>query len=140
MNTKIIAIIGVIILAGIIIAGVGRSGGVKTPAEALETQTNSEGDVNVSAAPELGGNEWLFTIKLDTHSQELVYDVVALATLVADGKEYKPINWQGDASAGHHRESVLLFQSIEPMPRSMELKIINVGGIPERIFRWTLIN
>ncbi|MFA4819011.1 MAG: hypothetical protein WC621_04155 [Patescibacteria group bacterium] len=82
--------------------------------------------------------EWKFSIVMDTHSVELDQDLIKSAILIDDmGKEYKPRNWEGPVG-GHHREGVLVFNAIQPMPKSVEIKIKDVGGIQERSFKWDL--
>ena len=80
--------------------------------------------------------EWKFDIAMNTHSVELNQDMTKVAVLVDDqGKEYKPISWQGAESGGHHREGVLIFNQITPTPKSIELKITGIGGVV-RNFVW----
>ena len=75
----------------------------------------------------------------DTHSEELSEDLVAVSELLDDqGKAYKPTSWDGSPPGGHHRNGVLKFNPISPKPRSLELKIKNVGGVVERSFKWDL--
>lgn len=81
--------------------------------------------------------EWEFDIVMDTHSVELDQDMTKIAVLVDDsGKEYKPIAWEGP-TGGHHREGVLKFNQITPIPKSIELKISNIGDVV-RNFTWEL--
>src|SRR3989338_7470026 len=49
-------------------------------------------------------------------------------------KEYKPIAWEGPVG-GHHREDMLIFNQITPNPKSVELKISNIGDVV-RSFVW----
>ncbi len=104
-----------------------------------ESKTDNQLAVTVSVAPidilsEV--KEWKFDIVMDTHSVELDHDLMKSAILIDDqGKEYKPIHWEGSAG-GHHREGVLIFNKITPAPKSVELKIKNVGGVSERLFTW----
>jgi hypothetical protein len=111
----------------------GNSGG-------WEKKTDDQPPVAVSVVPiELGGHAdaWKFTIAFDTHSVDLNDDPMAVATLVDDkGVVYRPTAWEGPGSGGHHREGVLVFSPINPVPSFVELKIKNVGGILERSFRW----
>ena len=74
-------------------------------------------------------------------------DLVAVSELIDNqGKTYKPTSWEGSAPGGHHREGVLKFNPIPEgknsfislKPKSLELKIKNVGGVPERRFKWQL--
>ncbi len=63
--------------------------------------------------------------------------MINIAVLVDDqGKEYKPIRWEGPVG-GHHREGVLIFDQITPNPKSVELKISNIGDVV-RSFTWQL--
>jgi hypothetical protein len=72
---------------------------------------------------------------MNTHSVELDQDMTKIAILVDDqGKEYKPISWEGPVG-GHHREGMLIFNQITPNPKSVELKISSIGGVV-RSFTW----
>lgn len=106
----------------------------------LQTRTNTDGSVTVTVTSKDVSNKsetWVFEVVLDTHSFELNQDLVQTSVLVDDkGNEYKPVSWQGDPPGGHHRQGVLSFKSISPRPKSIELKIREVGGIKERIFKW----
>jgi len=108
----------------------------------LETKENTEGPVSVTVTPrnlEEGLTTWDFEMALDTHSQELNYDLTSLVELVDDqGKIYQPSAWEGDNPTGHHRKGVLKFNAVSPRPKSWELKISNVGGVAERSFKWIL--
>ena len=80
--------------------------------------------------------EWKFNIVMSTHSVELDQDMTKVATLIDDsGKEYSPVRWEGASAGGHHREGVLIFKKITPSPKSIELKISDIGGVV-RIFNW----
>lgn len=106
----------------------------------LETKESSEGPVTVAVTPkslEESLASWDFAITLNTHSKELSEDLVAVSELVDDQEgSYKPMSWEGAPPGGHHREGILKFNPISPKPKSLELKIKNVGGIPERSFKW----
>src|SRR3989338_8375309 len=107
-----------------------------------ETKTDDQADITVvvtplDLAPE--SSEWKFDIGINTHSVELDQDMTKIVVLTDDqGKEYKPVAWDGAAPGGHHREGVLTFKAISPMSRSVELTIKNIGGIPERSLQWDL--
>ncbi len=111
------------------------------PAEqtsALETQTNSEGPVTIGATPKLS-SEIAFEISLDTHSGELNVDMTRAAALIDEnGKEYKPISWEGNPPGGHHRKGMLSFGVIKPTPKTLQLTVRQVGSIAERKFLWTI--
>ena len=83
--------------------------------------------------------EWKFDVGINTHSVELDQDMIKVAVLVDDnGEEYKPLRWEGAEAGGHHREGVLIWSAIEPMPQSVEIKVKDIGGILERSFKWDL--
>ncbi|MEK9182493.1 MAG: hypothetical protein AAB809_00250 [Patescibacteria group bacterium] len=80
--------------------------------------------------------EWKFDIVMNTHSVELDQDMTKSAVLIDDqGKEYKPLRWEGGEAGGYHREGVLIFSQITPIPKSIELKISGIGNV-ERSFIW----
>lgn len=107
----------------------------ETPA-LLETQTNNEGSVTVKITPKIT-SEINFEIILDTHSEELDYDLTQATTLKDEtGKEYEPISWEGDPPEGHHREGVLAFGPLSPIPQTLELTVRQIGRAPERQFVW----
>ena len=108
----------------------------------LEPQTNNEGGVAIVVRPQSikeNAASWNFEISLDTHSVELNEDLVEASVLIdKNGKEYQPVEWEGDSAGGHHRSGVLKFAPISPWPKMIELKIRGVNGIEQRIFRWNL--
>ncbi len=107
------------------------------PISVLETQANNEGPVTIKVTPKLS-SEIAFEIALDTHSEELSADLTQVAALKDEnGKEYKPLRWDGDPPGGHHREGTLVFGAIKPTPKTLQLTVRQVGGIAEREFLWT---
>ncbi len=106
----------------------------------LETIESTDGPVSVVVTPlDLGSQNWNFEISLDTHSGALNTDLTAVSELVDDqGKLYKPVSWDGPAPEGHHLKGILKFNPILPKPKSIELKIKNIGGVSERNFKWSL--
>ena len=109
--------------------------------ENWESKNDNQATVSITVTPidiSSQSKEWKFDIVMDTHSVELDQDMTESAVLI-DGqdKEYKPIGWEGP-SGGHHREGVLVFDPIEPMPKYIELKIKNIGGVTERLFKWNI--
>ena len=113
---------------------------VTTTEQSWETKTKEQESVTVAVTPidlSLNSKEWKFDIVMDTHSVELDQDMIKIATLLDDkGKEYKPLKWDGPAG-GHHREGVLIFNQITSNPKSVELKISNIGDVV-RSFTWQL--
>src|SRR3989344_1313897 len=104
-----------------------------------ETKTEEQAGVTIvvtplDLAPE--SSEWKFDVGINTHSVELDQDMTAITVLTDDqGKEYKPVRWDGAPPGGDHREGGVTFISDKPAPRSVTLKIQNVG-VPERNFTW----
>lgn len=123
----------------------GNSNNVPSPTQdsnnSLESRENNEGPVAIVVTPlnlKDSVSTWNFEITLDTHSGILDTDLVAVSELLDDqGKSYKPISWEGDSLGGHHRKGILKFKPVLPKPKPIELRIKNVGGIPERSFKWT---
>ena len=111
-----------------------------TTKQIWETKTEEQADVTVVVTPidlSLNSKEWRFDVGMNTHSVELDQDMTKIAILVDDqGKEYKPISWEGPVG-GHHREGMLIFNQITPNPKSVELKISNIGDVV-RSFVWQL--
>ena len=106
-----------------------------------ESKTDDQPPVTVTITPIdilPESKEWKFNIVMDTHLVELDQDMTKVAVFVDDqSKEYAPLNWEGPVG-GHHREGVLVCNAVEPMPKSVEIKIKDIGGIPERSFKWNL--
>ncbi len=110
-------------------------------AQKWESKIDEQASVTVTVTPsDLGveSKEWRFDVVLSTHSVELDQDMTKVAILTDDsGKEYKPLRWEGAPAGGHHREGVLVFSSITPTPKSVELKITGVADTV-RAFNWQL--
>lgn len=107
-----------------------------------ETRSTASGGVTVKVTPKsfsVGGAPWEFVVVLDTHSQDLTDDIAKSASLVgADGARHSPLGWEGAPSGGHHREGVLRFRPIVPVPATIELQLQRPGETAPRAFRWTL--
>lgn len=105
-----------------------------------ETKIDDQANVTIVVTPldiSPKSAEWKFDVGLNTHSVELDQDMTKSVVLIDDqGREYKPINWEGPVG-GHHREGVLTFSPITPTPKSIKLKISDVGGVV-RTFSWRL--
>lgn len=114
----------------------------ETNSQQWETKTDEQPPVIVRVTPiELGKNVqvWKFDIAFDTHAGSLDEDPIQIATLIDDkGNIYKPTGWEGPGQGGHHREGILAFSAVNPIPQSVELKIKDVGGISERSFKWKI--
>lgn len=105
-----------------------------------ESKTDDQSAVTVIVTPidiSPESKEWKFDVVMDTHSVELDQDMIKSTALVDDqGKEFKPLIWEGPVG-GHHREGVLVFNQITPIPKSVELKISGIGDVV-RSFVWQL--
>lgn len=109
---------------------------------AWETKTDDETSVTVKVTPiEFGkdANIWKFNIVFDTHAGSLDDDLLKAVVLSDDkGNLYQPISWEGSGPGGHHREGVLVFNPVIPIPLYVELKVKDVDGVSERSFKWNL--
>ncbi len=105
-----------------------------------ETKTDNQANVTVAVTPidlSAQSTEWKFNVVMDTHSVELDQNLVKDSLLVDDnGNEFKPTRWDGP-TGGHHKEGVLVFNSISPLPQSLALKITGITNTV-RIFIWQL--
>ena len=98
---------------------------------------------DVSAAEELK-----FEVRMNTHSVDLEqYDMGRLSRLETNGGlSIEPSGWFNPGGGGHHRYGVLKFSATRPdgspvtrpETRFIEVVIQEVGGVPERRFRWDL--
>ena len=104
------------------------------------TKTDDQPPVTINVTPVEFGKDaktWKFQLVFDTHSSSLDDDLLKMVSLWDNqGNSYQPIAWEGSGPGGHHREGALVFAAINPVPTNIELKIKNVGGIPERLFIW----
>lgn len=104
-------------------------------------QTNSGGGVTAKVVYLNPGTaeEPRFQVVLDTHSVNLdAYDLRSITVLRDDsGKTYTATRVENKGS-GHHRETTVSFPKITQDARRVELVIKDVGGVKERVFRWTL--
>lgn len=89
----------------------------------------------------------VIAIALDTHSGDLMaYDPVKRVILRTDrGQQLEPLRWVSTADGAHHRAGALIFprtdragRSVEQGAGSLELVVRDLGGVAERILRWTL--
>lgn len=102
-------------------------------------QTSNERGIKVTVVRQNQAAKTLdFEVTLETHTQPLSDDLAKAALLIADGKQYQPLSWEGAPPGGHHRKGVLRFEPIAPQPRSMELQIRLSGDASPRSFKWSL--
>ena len=114
----------------------------QTTSKQWEEKTDEQEPILIKVTPlELGLNQslWKFRVIFTTHLGNLDQDPTKVVVLVDDkGSIYQPVAWEGPGPGGHHREGILEFNTIQPNPKYVELKIKDVGGIPERSFKWNL--
>ena len=104
-------------------------------------QVSNEREIKVTATLQNIPSEaktWDFEVTLETHTKALGDDLVKSSMLIADGKQYTPLDWEGAPPGGHHRKGLLRFKAITPQPRSMELQIRLTGDTSPRSFKWLL--
>lgn len=106
----------------------------------LPTRTSTQAAVTVSAMPRtVSGAIWEFELAFNTRSGALNDDIVKATTLTTDlGQTFAPVKWQGSPTGGHHRQGVLQFKSISPLPASIEMRITREGEAQPRSFKWQL--
>src|SRR3990167_2481828 len=104
-------------------------------------QISNEREIKVTATPQkiLGeARTWDFEVVMETHTKALNDDLAKSAVLIADGKQYLPLGWEGAPPGGHHRKGVLRFKAIAPPPAAVELRIRLAGDPSPRSFKWLL--
>lgn len=79
-----------------------------------------------------------FAVALETHTHPLNEALENVSVLIADGRQYPPLSWEGTPPGGHHRKGVLHFKALDPMPVEVELQIGLAGDNATRTFKWTL--
>lgn len=104
-------------------------------------QTSNERGIKVTVTPQNirnATNAWAFEVTLETHTQTLSEDLAKSSVLMANGKQYTPLSWEGAPPGGHHRKGLLRFKVAVPQPQSMELQIRLTGDASPRSFKWRL--
>ena len=82
-------------------------------------------------------NTRAFEISLDTHSVELdSFDFVKDVILEKDGKAIPPAN-SIPSGGGHHRKAEVVFERVKS---PFTISLINLSGVPKRVFQFTNIN
>ncbi len=149
-----IALAVLVVIAGVVLwarnnlgtAGTTNSSSPTTPSSAM-TRTNEGGQITIKVTWQGQSAGPVFAVEMDTHAVDLDgYDLRQLAVLRTDQRqELQPGGWNAPPG-GHHRSGTLSFPAkladgspvIGPKTRSIDLVIRNVGGVPERVFTWTL--
>lgn len=104
-------------------------------------QISNEREIKVTATLQKIPGEaktWDFEVVLETHTKALNDDLAKSSALIADGKQYLPLGWEGAPPGGHHRKGVLRFKAIATPPASVELQIRLAGDLSPRSFKWLL--
>jgi hypothetical protein len=107
-------------------------------AASLESRKSNAAGVQVVVTPkpfDKAASSWDFDVVMDTHSKPLNDDLVRASELIADGRTYAPLGWQGDKPGGHHRKGVLRFPRPAEPPKVVEVQITGIGGAGVRTFR-----
>jgi hypothetical protein len=105
------------------------------------TQISDKQSIKITVAPKnipKAEKDWDFEVTMESHTQALNDDLTKSSVLIADGKQYMPLRWEGAPPGGHHRKGRLHFKVIVPQPRSMELQIRLTGEPSPRSFQWLL--
>lgn len=129
-----------LVLGSLALAAVACSEGSAPPQAAeLARQSSDEGGVTVEVAWNGDLASPTFDVAMDTHTLPLDgYDLSLLAVLRAGAdREFTPLSWEAP-KGGHHRRGTLRFPPLDAVERGsyIELAIRDVGGVPERTFRW----
>lgn len=110
---------------------------VLAPSSSTQSSVASGVTVKVTLKPNvLGADEQEFAVVLDTHSENLMDDLVASTVLLVDGREIRPVQWTGDAPGAHHREGLLKFPQSLKEAGAIELRIQRANEGAPRVFRW----
>ena len=128
-----------ILTAAAVLAGSGRLDTVEAQIGAKQSVRGSGVTVAVTPLNE-PGDAATFLVSLDTHSVDLdVYDFKEIVRL-RDGRggEVAPTAVKDADGGGHHRSATVRFAWPEPKPKSLEIVVKGVAGVPERVFRWTV--
>ena len=113
--------VAAIVLAGTLVLA--ACGGDDTPKNATaEPTTASAGEIDVTATPTGAEGATVIRVVFDTHSVDLDFDPVEVASLAVDGRELRPTAWNGPGPGGHHREGDLTFD-VDAAPSDMTLTL-----------------
>lgn len=152
MRTRwLVPLIGLVVVAGT--ALVLRAGGDAPSSPSSASPATGRGEVGSSAAfsaravtvaavdiviepiriDETGA---VFSVVMDTHSEELSADLASTSVLAVDGVEWTEATWSGDPPGGHHREGELIFEASGPAAGSA---VLTIGGFSGSVkTSWTL--
>ena len=110
-------------------------------AAAYKTKSNKNNNVRVDVRPVqlVPGKSARFEVRMNTHSEELSYDMIAVSTLKDNkNREYQATNWIGSPPGGHHLSGVLEFPALDGSPESITLVIRLIADGSDRTFKWSV--
>lgn len=125
----------------IVLAATFLAGSAFAAAPAYPPQISSEGGVKVTATLQhinADQNAWTVEVSLETHTHALNERLEGVSELIADGRTYRPLSWEGAPPGGHHRKGLLRFPAVSPRPNAIELRIHLDGEASPRRFSWRL--
>ena len=108
---------------------------------AYKTKSNKKNSVRVDVRPVqlVPGKSARFEVRMNTHSEELSYDMIAVSTLKDNkNREYQATNWIGSPPGGHHLSGVLEFPALDGSPESITLVIRLIADGSDRTFKWSV--
>lgn len=110
-------------------------GSASASAEGSYATKTSPGEVAIDLTPVRYADGMLtVAYAFNTHTVDLsVFDLQEQITLVADGRQYKPIDLP--VLSGHHNQGELRF-SLPALPDSFGIVIKDIPDIAERRFSW----
>lgn len=124
------------------IPGAGEFITVSSAAESgYASQVSNERQIKVTATLQntpSHAKTWDVEVALETHTHALDDDLAKSSVLIAGGKQYLPLGWDGAPPGGHHRKGILHFKAIAPPPAAVELQIRLAGDSSPRSFKWLL--
>lgn len=120
-------------LAAALVVVLGACAGDDTVEDATAGPATATADeIEVTATPTASDGATVIRVVFDTHSVDLDFDPVAIATLEVDGRELRASAWDGPGAGGHHREGDLTFD-VEAAPADMALVL---ALDPEVVLTW----
>jgi hypothetical protein len=104
----------------LVVAACGTDGG---PDDATAPAAKAmAGEIEVTATPQTAETGTVIRVVFDTHSVDLDFDPLAIATLDTGGREVRAGAWDGAGPGGHHLEGDLVFD-VEAEPSDMALTL-----------------
>jgi len=104
-----------------------------------DTQRSVVGGVTVAVTPgnlDPAHGIWDFAIAFESRGTRLNDELMDSVVLVGDGRQVKPLAWEGVGPGGGHRAGVLKFVAMKPRPKELELRMQRPGEKAPRVFRF----